>query len=134
MDEIYSSSITLFDVLLALSITFLPVVVEPVKIILSAPRCEVNNRPRLSSPFKAWMTPCGKNCWASSISRPQYSENTIISKAVDLPAEDDCVEVQRRRGSREIHHSRENIPTKTPNLFPVMSPVFKPLIRNNCQE
>lgn len=60
--EIYSSRVTRFNVLLALSITFLPVIVEPVKEILSIPGWDVIQGPRLSSPLSACTTPGGKNC------------------------------------------------------------------------
>jgi hypothetical protein len=48
-----SSRVTLFNVLLALSITFLPVAVEPVKLILSMPGWAVSQGPKLSSPERA---------------------------------------------------------------------------------
>lgn len=57
----YNSRVTLFSVLLALCITNLPVVVEPVKLILSIPGWLVSHGPRLSSPLRDWTTPGGKN-------------------------------------------------------------------------
>jgi hypothetical protein len=75
----HSSSVTLFNVLLALSITFFPVAVEPVKLILSMPGWEVSQGPRLSSPLRAWTTPGGKKFCASSASlRPQYGVNVLL--------------------------------------------------------
>ena len=71
-----SSRVILLSVLLALSITFFPVAVLPVKEILSMPGWAVSHGPRLSSPESAWTTPGGKNCCASSTSfRPQYGVN-----------------------------------------------------------
>lgn len=68
----YSSRVTLFNVLLQLSITFFPVAVDPVKLTLSMPGCAVNMGPKLSPPLKACTTPGGKNDCASSTSlRPQ---------------------------------------------------------------
>ena len=71
-----SSRVILFRVLLALSITFFPVAVLPVKEILSMPGWAVSQGPKLSSPERAWITPGGKNCWASSANfRSQYGVN-----------------------------------------------------------
>lgn len=51
-DDTYSSRVTLFNVFEALSMTFLPVKVEPVKLILSGPGWAVSHGPRLSSPLR----------------------------------------------------------------------------------
>ena len=62
----YNSRVTLFNVLAALAITSLPVVVDPVKLILSGPGCDVSHGPRLSSPLRTCNTPGGKNLWPNS--------------------------------------------------------------------
>jgi hypothetical protein len=64
----YSSSVTRFNVGAEAAITFLPVADDPVNEILAMSGCFVIHGPRLSSPPSAWMTPGGKNCWASSAS------------------------------------------------------------------
>lgn len=70
--DTYSSRVTLFSVLLALLMTAFPVWVDPVKLILSKPGCSVIHGPRSSPPLRDWITPGGKNSWASSTSlRPQ---------------------------------------------------------------
>jgi hypothetical protein len=56
-----SSRVTRFKVCAALAMTFRPVAVEPVKLILSMPACAVRRGPSDSSPLKTWTTPGGKN-------------------------------------------------------------------------
>lgn len=69
----YSSRVTRFSVLAQLCITLMPVAVEPVKLTFCTPGWAVSQGPRLSLPLRAWTTPGGKNCCASSTSlRPQY--------------------------------------------------------------
>ena len=55
-----SSSVTRFNVEEADCITFLPVAVEPVKLTLSMPGCDVIHGPRLSPPEMMLRTPAGK--------------------------------------------------------------------------
>jgi hypothetical protein len=62
--ETHSSSVTRVNVLLAVSIIFLPVAVEPVKLIILTLRWDVSHGPRLSSPHRAWKTPGGKKMLA----------------------------------------------------------------------
>ena len=82
----YSSRVTRLSVLAALSITFFPVAVEPVKEILSTPGWAVSHGPRLSSPLRAWTTPGGKKFWASSASlRPQYGVNGLGLMMIQFP-------------------------------------------------
>jgi hypothetical protein len=64
--DTYSSRVRRFNVAAALAATFLPVMVEPVKEILSIPSIVVIQGPKLSSPDSAWTTPDGKHCEASS--------------------------------------------------------------------
>ncbi|QBZ60947.1 hypothetical protein PoMZ_07891 [Pyricularia oryzae] len=53
--------------------TFLPVGMEPVKLILSMPSCSVMSPPSSPPPFMAWSTPGGRKLWQSSANlRTQY--------------------------------------------------------------
>lgn len=74
----YNSNVKRFSVPLQLSMTRLPVAVEPVKLTLSTPGCSVSRGPRSSPPLSAWTTPAGKNRRASSASlRLQYGVNGL---------------------------------------------------------
>jgi hypothetical protein len=79
----YSSRVTRFRDFAALCATNFPVVVEPVKLILSMPGCDVNHGPRLSSPLRHCTTPCGKKRWASStIFKPLYGVKGLLTVSV----------------------------------------------------
>lgn len=68
-----SSRVTRYKVLEQLSITLLPVAIEPVKLTISIPACSVSWGPRSSPPLKTWKTPGGKIAIPSSPSlRSQY--------------------------------------------------------------
>jgi hypothetical protein len=80
----YSSRVTRFKDFAALCATSFPVVVEPVKLILSMPGCDVSHGPRLSSPLRHCTTPCGKKRWANStIFKPLYGVKGLLTVSLE---------------------------------------------------
>jgi len=61
-----NSRVTLFSVFAHAAMTFLPVGVEPVKLILATSGCDVNHGPRSSVPLSTCTTPGGNTLAAIS--------------------------------------------------------------------
>lgn len=105
---------TRFNVPAALAMTFRPVVVDPVKLILSMPGCSVSRGPNDSSPLSTWTTPGGKQAWASSTSL-MFEYGVYGLRAYCEPV---AVKIKDRRGGPlrgfdydciAGHHGRANL-------------------------